>query len=118
GTVSDLTLRAHRLAAEKALLQLEQAETALEIEKLRRDETVERLRLHKVIAPIDGQVRTVFKKHGQSVAEGEPILELVNTNRVKVEGYIHLKDLDSVRAGSSVTVQLDIPDVDLAIERL
>ncbi len=118
GTVSDLTIRAHRLAAEKALLQMEQAETSLEIEKLKRNETVELLRLHSIIAPVDGMVRTVFKKPGESVAEGEPILELVNTSRVKVEGYIHLRDLDSVQVGSVVSVQLDIPDVDLPSERL
>lgn len=118
GTVSDLTLRAHRLAAEKALLQLEQAEIALEVQKLRRNETVELLRLHSMVSPLDAEVRTVFKKKGESVAEGEPILELVNTSRVKVEGYVHLRDLDSVRVGSVVNVQLDIPDIDLPIERL
>ena len=118
GTVSDLTLRAHRLDAEKPLLQLEQAETNLEIEKLRRNETLELLRVHSVTAPIDGQVRTVFKKKGESVAEGEPILELVNTSRVKVEGYVHLRDLENVKIGSVVRVQLDIPDVELPIERL
>ena len=118
GTVSDLTLRAHRLAAEKALLQFEQAETSLEIEKLKRNETVELLQMHTVLAPMDGQVRTVFKKEGESIAEGEPILELVNPNRVKVEGYVHLKDLQSVRVGSLVQVQLDIPDADLPSERL
>jgi multidrug efflux pump subunit AcrA (membrane-fusion protein) len=118
GTVSDLTLRSHRLAAEKALLQLEQAETALEIEKLRRNETVELLRLHSMISPINAEVRAVFKKRGESVAEGEPILELINTSRVKVEGYVHLRDLDSVQMGSVVNVQLDIPDVDLPIEGL
>ncbi len=118
GTVSDLTLRAHRLAAEKALLQLEQAEIALEIENLKRNETLEQLRNHKVISPIDAQVRTVFKKQGEAVAEGEPILELVNTSRVKVEGYVHLKDLDSIKVGSLVRVQLDVPDADLPSERL
>jgi multidrug efflux pump subunit AcrA (membrane-fusion protein) len=118
GTVSDLTLRAHRLAAEKALLQLEQAETALEIEKLKRNETVELLKLHRVVSPIDAEVRTVFKQKGESVAEGEPILELVNTSRVKVEGYVHLRDLANVQAGSVVEVQLDIPDIDLPIERV
>lgn len=117
GTVSDLTLRAHRLAAEKALLQLEQAETALEIQKLERNETVELLEMHKVLAPIAGQVRTVFKKKGESVAEGEPILELVNPDRVKVEGYVHLQDLGSVQVGSVVKVQLDVPDVELPSER-
>src|SRR5690606_5223124 len=116
GTVSDLTIRAHRLDAEKSLLQLEQAETDLEIEKLRRNETLELLKLHSVKAPIEGVVRTVFKKKGESVTEGEPILELINTSRVKVEGYVHLRDLDRVRVGSAVRVQLDIPDMDLPIE--
>lgn len=118
GTVSDLTLRAHRLAAEKSLLQLEQAETALEIQKLLRNETVELLRMHQVTAPMDGQIRTVFKRKGESVAEGEPILELVNPDRVKVEGYVHLRDLDSVRVGSHVKVQMDVPNVELPSERL
>lgn len=118
GAVSDLTLRAHRLAAEKALLQLEQAETSLEIEKLRRKETVELLEMYKVIAPMNGQVRTVFKKEGESVAEGEPILELVNPNRVKVEGYVPLQHLENVQIGSLVRVQLDVPDVDLPSERM
>lgn len=117
-SVPDLTIRTHRLAAEKALLQMEQAETALEIEKLRRNETVELLRLHKVLAPMDAEVRTVFKKAGESVAEGEPILELVNTSRVKVEGLIHLRDLEFVQLGSVVEVQLDVPDEDLPNEHL
>ena len=60
----------------------------------------------------------MFKKCGEAVAEGEPILELVNTSRVKVEGYVHLRDLDSVRVGSLVSVQLDVPDADLPSERL
>ncbi len=99
-------------------MQLEQAETALEIEKLKRNETLEQLRLHRILAPMDAQVRTVFKKRGEAVAEGEPILELVNTSRVKVEGLVHLRDLDSIQAGSVVRVQLDIPDADLPSERL
>ena len=83
-----------------------------------RDLSSRLLRLHKVLAPMDGVVRTVFKHAGESVAEGEPILELVNTSRVKVEGYIHLRDLDSVQVGSVVEVQLDVPEVDLPNERL
>ncbi len=118
GTVSDLSLRAHRLAAEKALLQLEQAQTSMEIEKLKRNETLELLQTHQVQSPMEAVVRTVFKKRGESVAEGEPILELVNTSRVKVEGYVHIKNLDSVQVGSPVEVQLDVPELDLPGERL
>lgn len=116
-TVPDIDIREHRLAVQKALLSQEQAEINLEIEKLRRDETRERLQLHSVKAPFAGVVRRVHKKTGEAVGEGEPIVEIVNTQRVHVEGYVHIGDLDDIAVGSAVFVRLEIPGVDLEIEK-
>lgn len=48
--------------------------------------------------------------------QGTPILELISTRTVKVEGYLPIEDVWSVKRGDVVEVQIDIPDRDLAIE--
>lgn len=109
GTVSDLTLQEHRLDVERALLQLEMAKTTVAIEKLKRDETWEKLKRHGVKSRINGMVRTVFKHPGETVREGDAILELVSTERMRVEGYVHVNHLSAVRPGQTVSVRVHVP---------
>ncbi len=106
GTVSELELRELRLAAEKALLQLEQAEHHFQVAGLRRDEQRETLQTYYLTTPTDAFVRFVHKKPGEVVREGEVILELVNADRIRVEGFIELSDAHRVSAGDPVEVGL------------
>ena len=48
----------------------------------------------------------VFKKKGESVRQGDPILEIVNTSRVRVEGYIDASDVKRIQRGTPVQVRL------------
>ncbi|WP_166822342.1 efflux RND transporter periplasmic adaptor subunit [Thalassoroseus pseudoceratinae] len=106
GTVSALRVDEQRLAVEKSLLQLEQAENSQAIERLRLKETQERLLQHRLRAPFAGTVRTIHKRRGEAVQEGEPVLELVNSDRVRVEGEIHVSEVSRIRVGMPVTVHL------------
>lgn len=116
-TIPDLEIRELRLSAEKALLQFEQSQSNLLINKLKRVETKELLNKYRIAAPFTGIVRQTFKKRGESVSQGEPILELVSTDRVKVEGHLAIEDLAKIRRGSEVRIRVDLPDVDLAVEK-
>jgi len=116
-TIPDLEIRELRLSAEKALLQFEQSQSNLLINKLKRGETKELLNKYRVVAPFTGIVRQTFKKRGESVNQGEPILELVNTGRVKVEGHIGIEDLAKIRRGSEVRIRVDLPDIELEVEK-
>lgn len=109
GTVSELELRQHRLAAEKALLQLEQAENALAIEGLKRDEAEATLSTYRTVAPFEGFVRKIYKKKGEAVREGDPILQIANTGRVRVEADLPVRDLPSVQPGMRVEVRPRLP---------
>lgn len=110
GTVPELDLRELRLDAEKSLLQLEQAEHQFAIAGLKRDEIRILLDTYRVEAPFDAFVVEVFKKPGEVVRAGEPILTVVNTSRVRVEGFIALEELDWVRPGQPVEVIAEGPD--------
>jgi multidrug efflux pump subunit AcrA (membrane-fusion protein) len=114
----DIEVRRLLLAAERGALQIEQAEHQFIVNGLKRDEAREMLKTYRIEAPFDGVVTKVFKQKGEAAREGDPILELVSTNRVKVEGYVHIKDIWNVKQGSYVQVQLDVPEADLEVEKM
>ena len=63
-------------------------------------------------------VTKVLKAKGEAVREGDPILEISSTARVKVEGYVNIKDVWSISQGCRVKVQLDIAEAELPVEKL
>ena len=79
--------------------------------------TTEDLKTFHIEAPFDGVVRKILKQKGEPVSQGTPILELISTRVVKVEGYIPIEDIWSVKKGDTVEVQIDIPNRDLEIEK-
>ncbi len=107
GTVTEFELRELRLAAEKALLQLEQAEHQQGLAELRRQEQLHKMQALRLVAPFDGFVRASFKHVGEYVPEGEPMLHLVNTERLRIEGHVGIHQLGSIRPGVPVTVNLE-----------
>jgi multidrug resistance efflux pump len=107
GTVSDLELRELRLAADRAALQFEQAEHRLAVAALRLEEIRATVATLSVAAPFAARVRATYKRPGEVVQQGEIIAEIVNTDRVRVEGDVDLGDLSWVAVQAEVYVQLD-----------
>jgi multidrug efflux pump subunit AcrA (membrane-fusion protein) len=115
-TVPSLEVHKLEIAAEHAVLDIELAEHELTFYKLQRDLKRQELATLSIISPINGVVRKVHKHKGEAVRQGDPVLEIANTDLLRVEGWVDLKDTWDVSIGNRVFVQLDIPDVELAIE--
>lgn len=107
GAVPEAEVRRLRLSAEKLLLQLEQAEHSFALAQLKRDETGELLKTYQIVTPLEGIVTKVYKKPGEAVRDGEPILEMANTQSVRVEGFVDVEHLNLVRPGATVAVRLE-----------
>ena len=116
GAVTQLELDKLKLAMERGELQVEKAEHDFMLNKLSRDEAFADLNSYHVKAPFTGTVTRIYKHKGEAVRQGDPVLELMNTDHLRVEGYLNIKDRLRVRPGTPVSVKLDIPDVDLEIE--
>lgn len=117
GAVPDIEVQRLKLAAEKGRLSVEQAQHRFLVAGLTAKEAEATLKTYSISAPFDGIVTRVFKKKGEAVRQGDPILELVSTDTVRVEAYLTTKDMHRVQRGDYVRVRLDIPDVELDIER-
>lgn len=107
GNVPEVQISQLRLAAERAKLQIEKAELDRQIAELQRDEKVAELETFQIITPLDGIVTEVLKHAGEAVQQGDPILRIVKTDVVRVEGFVSVADAFRVQPGDSVTVRLD-----------
>lgn len=118
GAQSELTVRNLKVAAERALLQIEQASHQLEIARLEHKTAQIVLAGYRVKAPFEGVILRVQKSTGEAVREGEPIADLANLNELRVEGFLPLELAWMVRRGFPVEVQVDIPGVELEVENV
>lgn len=118
GTVTDIELRRLKLAYERAALQTENAEKEHDIAGSKRDEAGEILQTHVVETKLGGMVTKVYKRTGDYVREGDPIIDVCNSDRMRVSGYVPFKDISRVRLGDRVVVRLDIPEISVPEEEL
>jgi multidrug resistance efflux pump len=114
GVFTDIDLHRLKLNVDKSTLQLEQAESEAKINSLTVEQLTAELNSYAVVAPFTGRVTKVHRAKGEAVTLGDPIVDVVNLNRVRVEGFVGVQDGLRVKPGASVVVRLDLPDVDLA----
>jgi len=117
GSITSTEVERGRLNYIKAQLQGKQAEHEQVVARLEMKKAAAQLKAGRIEAPFDGKVRKVIKHKGEAVTQGTPILELVSTRIVKVEGYLPVEDLWSVKRGDPVEVQIVFPDRNLEIEK-
>lgn len=111
--VPEVELLRLKLAAERSILQIEQAEHEFRSSQLSRDEAQAQLSTYRIESPFDGFVTEVRKSAGEAVNQGDPILEIVNPNRLRIEGRVHVRDIAKVKPGAYVQVRLDVPGVEI-----
>lgn len=116
-TIPAVEVRRLKLAAERAAIEIEIAQYKHEVAKLKRDEAAAQLPSYRVDAPFEGVVTRVHRTRGETAKQGEPILEIASTRRVRVEGDMRLADVFRVKQGDAVTVYLDVPEIDLEVEK-
>ncbi|QDT64859.1 efflux RND transporter periplasmic adaptor subunit [Calycomorphotria hydatis] len=104
GTFPPIEVRRLKMEAERRVLEIEQAEHERDMARHHVDEMKARLKSLHVTAPFDGFVTRILKREGEAVQEGEPLLELVNTNQLRVEGFLNAEDLPHVHTGALVNV--------------
>ena len=107
-TVAELEIERLRLAVTRARLQADKAKLDQEIAELTRDQRAAELASHTIRSPLEGIVIEVFKHPGEAVQQGDPILHVVRTDVVRVEGFVSVMEAARVRPGDSVQARIDL----------
>ena len=115
-TVPAMEIDKAQLAVDKAELSIQHAQHELDLNKLNAIVTRAELKTYSVNAEFDGVVTRVHKKKGEAIKQGDPVVEIVNTDRVRVEGNVALADLRFAKQGAKVLVRLSVDELDLPEE--
>lgn len=105
GTFSKLDVRRLKLTAEQTRLEIEQAEHELAVAADRVEELQGRLERSRIVAPFDGFVTRVLIERGEGVVEGNPVVEIVDPDVVRVEGFVDGLSRAALRIGRKVLVR-------------
>jgi len=109
GAVPLLEIDKLLLAAQRGELAYEQAQFEREQNRKLMAEAEEQLRMYTVVAPFDGFVSKVHRHVGEAVTQGAPILEIISTERMQVEGYVTAQESYEIHKGDVVELRTSIP---------
>ncbi|MHB8900196.1 MAG: efflux RND transporter periplasmic adaptor subunit [Thermoguttaceae bacterium] len=108
-SVSETELDRLKLGAERARLEIEQAEHVLTVAGMTADlkqnalETARaKLARQTIRAPLDGVVAQVYRRCGEWVEPGQQVVRIVRMDRLRAEGFVPLTALGAVSVGARV----------------
>jgi len=106
--VEQLTVQKNRLEAEQA--EHEQAIAVLEMKAQENELNSAKAEVtrRRIAAPFDGAIVQVYLRKGEWAEPGQKALRIVNTDRLKAEGFIKADDAATVAAGKPVEVNVEL----------
>ena len=116
GTVPDTQVRRQKLTVERAAAEamvahsdVRTAELTIESRAAQTDLANINLEMHKIRAPIQGEVVNVYRHVGEWVNPGDPLLRIVRLDQLRVEGFLQLDEYrrEEVK-GQPVTVTVTL----------
>jgi multidrug efflux pump subunit AcrA (membrane-fusion protein) len=99
-SVSEDVIDEQRLEKEKFRLSIEKAQKDLDVNVLQQQVSEAELRAaaatverHRLLAPLDAEVIELSRREGEWVQAGETVMRLVRMDRLRVGGYVNIKDI-------------------------
>lgn len=104
------------VALATAMIQV--AREAIEVNKAEHQIAVQIVKEHEITTPIGGIITEVLKRPGERVGANEPVVRIVNLDRLRFVGYIPIETASRLNVGDVIQVRPTIDGVDLDIEKL
>ncbi len=99
GGVTQQEIQKLRLAKHRDELQIDRSKLDMRVAKMNADvhqasvqAADDALARRQIVSPIDGVVVTIFHERGEWVNAGQPVLQVVRIDRLRVEGFLNAGD--------------------------
>ena len=118
GSISQVEVARLKLTWERGILEIERAQTerkmsshAADAKAVEVEAAKEAIKRRRISSPIDGHVVQVNLHKGEWVKPGDPVLHVVQLDRLKVEGFAKLDEtVPQQLIGKPVTVEVKIAE--------
>ena len=115
-SISQSELDRLKFEAQRSTLELEKAERLLEIAqlgvKVKESEyeiAADNVDRHRIVAPLSGMVVEVYRRRGEWVEPGGKVLRILRMDRMRAEGFVHVRDAPDGLHDRSVTLVVHVP---------
>lgn len=68
------------------------------------------LKMHEIRSTIPGVIKAIYKNRGEAIKNLEPVLQVQNRNRLRVEGLMEIQDARAITRDSKVIVEPSQPE--------
>lgn len=116
-SISETELDRMRLTAEKSELQVEQADRDLKLARLEQqlkgkelDSAKLGLERRRIVSPIRGMVVNVYRRSGEWVSPGDPVMRILRIDKLRVEGFLNARTTTRQLDGAPVTLTIELAD--------
>jgi len=104
-----LTRRRAELQIEKSKLDLRVAKMTADVEQAAVTLAEDNIQRRKILSPIDGMVVELKRHTGEWVNAGDTVVRVVRMDRLRVEGFLSVKDFDPAEVDSKpVSVEVEL----------
>jgi multidrug efflux pump subunit AcrA (membrane-fusion protein) len=107
--IQKLRLAKHRdeLQIDRSKLEMKIARMGAEVKQATVELADEALARRQIVSPIDGLIVSLFHERGEWVNSGEPVLQIVRIDRLRVEGFISAAEVGpEMVSGQPVVVEV------------
>ncbi|NLY02775.1 MAG: efflux RND transporter periplasmic adaptor subunit [Rhodopirellula sp.] len=103
-----LTVERSRLSIEQAQHQLQLADLTAKLKRNALQTGQQRLSRLTIRAPINGLVAQVYRRCGEWVESGQPVIRILRIDRLRAEGFLSASQLGEVAQGAKVELIVDL----------
>jgi macrolide-specific efflux system membrane fusion protein len=116
GGVTQQEIQKLHLAKHRDELQIDRSKLEMRVAKMNADvhqagvqQADDALARRQIVSPIDGVVVTIFHERGEWVNAGQPVLQIVRIDRLRVEGFLSANEYSPEEvAGRPVSVEVPL----------
>jgi macrolide-specific efflux system membrane fusion protein len=116
GGVTQQEIQKLQLAKQRDQLQIERSKLEMRVAKMNADvhqasvkSAENAVGRRQIVSPLAGLVVTLFHEQGEWVAAGEPVLQVVRIDRLRVEGFLNATEIGPEEvAGRPVAVDVNV----------
>jgi macrolide-specific efflux system membrane fusion protein len=108
--VEELTVQRNRLESEQAAHEQEIAKLEMNAKSNELTATRAAVARRRIVAPFEGVIVQTYVRHGEWVEPGQKALRIVNTDRLKAEGFVPAAQAATELEGKSVRLTIDPND--------
>jgi WD40 repeat protein len=109
GAIPKEELRERKLVWDKYTFESKSKKEAIELARLEANQAQTVVGMHEIHSSIDGVIKTIYKNPGEAVKSEpsyEPVFQILNLTRLRVEGVVDEQHLPQLRVGDEVVVEV------------